>query len=254
MNHTFKKRFGQNFLTDKNLISKIVSAAKISDQHVIEIGPGQGALTKELVKYAKKVTAYEIDSSLAITLDELVKQNSNLEVIYQDILIAELNKEDEISVIGNIPYNITTPIIFKLTAYDNIKSITLMMQEEVADRILAKSSTKEYNALSVILQEQYQISKIVKVNKKLFYPIPKVDSVVIQMIPVKTPEKGFINFVKAAFSQKRKTLANNLFNTFNIPKEKTQQVLHTMNLNENIRAEAIEQHMFKKLMHNINDM
>jgi len=245
MKHQFKKKFGQNFLKDENLLKKIVHSANINGERVIEIGPGAGALTKHLVSVASEIIAFEIDDSLEEHLNKLTENNEHLKVIYKDILEVDLDEfEKPYHVIGNIPYHITTPIIFKLSEAKNIKSITLMMQEEVGNRISANPNTKEYNALSVILQHQYDIEKIVKVNRKMFYPVPNVDSVVLRFTPKREVDIEFIQFVKACFKQKRKTLANNLFDQRNIPKETTHQILKTLGLSLNSRAEALNLHNF----------
>lgn len=245
MKHQFKKKFGQNFLKDENLLKKIVNHANINGERVIEIGPGAGALTKQLLEVASEIIAFEIDTSLEEHLNKLTKNNKHLKIIYKDILEVDLNEfEEPYHVIGNIPYHITTPIIFKLSEANNIKSITLMMQEEVGNRISAKPNTKEYNALSVILQHQYYIEKIVKVNRKMFYPIPNVDSIVLKFTPKSDVDIDFIQFVKACFKQKRKTLANNLYDQRNIPKETTYDILKTLGLSVNSRAEALNLHNF----------
>jgi len=245
MNHQFKKKFGQNFIRDENLLKKIVSLSNLNDQDVVEIGPGMGALTKHIVEVAASLKAFEIDPALKPTLDELQKKHSNLKIIYQDILTVDLHTfKKPFHVIGNIPYNITTPIIFKLSEVDEIKSITLMMQEEVGNRILALPNTKEYNALSVILQHQYKVEKLIKVNKKMFYPVPKIDSVVIKMTPQKATDPVFNEFVKKCFKQKRKTLVNNLSKQLNIDKNSIQEALKKLGVDENIRAEALNLHNF----------
>jgi 16S rRNA (adenine1518-N6/adenine1519-N6)-dimethyltransferase len=148
--HIMKKKFGQNFLTDKNLLNKIVTSAKIDGKDVLEIGPGQGALTNYLVKYANTVTAYEVDNDLTTFLRNLESKYDNLTVIFQDILEVDLPSDKEYHVVANIPYNITSPIIFKILDIENIKSATLMVQKEVCDRITSLPNSKTYNALSVI--------------------------------------------------------------------------------------------------------
>jgi 16S rRNA (adenine1518-N6/adenine1519-N6)-dimethyltransferase len=253
MAHQFKKKFGQNFLRDENLLKKIVQDASISDEDVIEIGPGMGALTKHIVLYAKTVTAYEVDTSLKTTLNQFIEKHKNLQVIYQDILDVDLSVyEFPISVIGNIPYNITSPIIFKLIEYHNIHKIVIMIQKEVANRIVAKPNTKDYNGLSVILQTCFKIEKIVDVNKKMFYPVPKVDSAVIKMTKITPLDKAFQTFVKACFKQKRKTLANNLLEANIVDKKSLFEHLKQLNYKEDIRAEALTPEDFKHLFQRIN--
>jgi 16S rRNA (adenine1518-N6/adenine1519-N6)-dimethyltransferase len=247
MSHQFKKRFGQNFLKDENLLKKIVSSANLKGENVIEIGPGMGALTKYIVKDASFVYAYEVDTTLKTHLSEMF-HNDNIIIFFEDFLEADLSHyQGDISVIGNIPYNITSPIIFKLIETDAVKKITIMIQKEVGERITAQPNTKAYNALSVILQTSYDIKKIVDVNKKMFYPVPKVDSVVIQMIKKTHLDEDFQTFVKACFKQKRKTLANNLLEALISDKETLYKVLNSLNYTNDVRAEAIKQTDFINL-------
>jgi 16S rRNA (adenine1518-N6/adenine1519-N6)-dimethyltransferase len=248
MSHQFKKRFGQNFLKDENLLKKIVSSANLKGENVIEIGPGMGALTKYIVKDAAFLNAYEVDTSLKGHLSTLFQNQNNIEIIYEDFLEADLSHyQGDISVIGNIPYNITSPIIFKLIETDAVKKITIMIQKEIGDRITAHPNTKAYNALSVILQTSYDIKKIVDVNKKMFYPVPKVDSIVIQMIKKTHLNEDFQSFVKVCFKQKRKTLANNLLEAHISDKETLHKILKSLNYTNDIRAEAIKQTDFINL-------
>lgn len=248
MTHQFKKKFGQNFLKDENLLKKIVHDAAIFNEEVIEIGPGMGALTKHIVHDAKFVTAYEVDTSLKPTLDKLIEKHNNLQVVFSDILEADLSiYKNPVSVIGNIPYNITSPIIFKLIEVKNVQKIVIMIQKEVANRIVAKPNTKEYNALSVMLQTCFHIEKIVDVNKKMFYPIPKVDSAVIKMTKKVELDKSFQIFVKACFKQKRKTLANNLLEANIVEKENLFVHLKKLQYKDDIRAEALTPDDFTKL-------
>ncbi|MGI6787361.1 MAG: 16S rRNA (adenine(1518)-N(6)/adenine(1519)-N(6))-dimethyltransferase RsmA [Acholeplasmataceae bacterium] len=240
-----KKKFGQNFITDTNLINKIVSSAKIDNKNVIEVGPGRGALTKELTKRAKKVIAYEIDHDLAIYLDEIQKEFNNLEIIYDDFLKSEITSDEKWELIGNLPYYITTPILFNFLENNIYSSATIMVQKEVGDRIISPPNSKKYNALSVIVQYLTKVEKVVNVSKKLFYPQPKVDSVVIRLEKrnnrqINTEkETKFFEFIKASFTQKRKTLTNNLSEYYKKEKNEINIVLRENNLNDNIRAEQL---------------
>ncbi|MDY0074579.1 MAG: 16S rRNA (adenine(1518)-N(6)/adenine(1519)-N(6))-dimethyltransferase RsmA [Acholeplasmataceae bacterium] len=254
MQHQAKKRFGQNFLRDKNLLSKIVRESNIENKHVIEVGPGQGALTSYLAETAADVVAYEIDTSLAPHLNVLTNQYPNLKIIYQDFLDVDLSKEEhELHVVANVPYYITTPILFKLLEVDQIRTATLMIQKEVCDRLLAQPNTKAYNALSVILQYQARVNKMMDVKRQLFYPVPNVDSAVIRIEKRETPllnEKKkdfFIDLVKAAFKQKRKTLVNNLFEAFHISKKDIENYLIQLNISTQTRAEALSLETFIQL-------
>lgn len=252
-----KKKFGQNFITDTNLINKIVSSSKIDDKNVIEVGPGRGALTKELVKRAKMVIAYEIDKDLTIYLDELVRNNDNLEVIYKDFLSIDFKSDKKWELIGNLPYYITTPILFKFLENNVYNSATIMVQKEVGERLISKPNSKKYNALSVIVQYLTNVERVVNISKKLFFPVPKVDSVVIRLekknnreIPLEK-EQDFLKFVKACFTQKRKTLANNLTESYNQNKEAINALLRVNQFNESVRAEQLSLNDFINLFNQI---
>lgn len=239
-----KKKFGQNFLRDKNLLKKIVDSALIKDKDVIEIGPGMGALTTFLIEQAKSLVAYEVDLELEDFLRNLEQQNSNFKVVFKDILKVDLSGNNEMHVVANIPYNITSPIIFKIIESKNIKSATLMVQKEVCDRILASPGTKDYNALSIIIQYFMDVKRVVNVSKKMFYPVPKVDSAVFRMVRKEKTledreEELFLSIVKASFHQKRKTISNNLSFGFNLDKSELNDFLDSLNIDSNLRAETI---------------
>ncbi len=244
MNHYAKKKFGQNFLTDKNILKKIVSEAQIDQKHVIEIGPGLGSLTHFIASQAKQVIAYEIDQSLKPFLDRLEEDHPNLRMVYQDFLIADLNKEETWHVVANVPYYITTPIIFKILETPNIQSATLMIQKEVMERLVAKPNTKAYNALSILIQYQTDIKKVMDVKRHLFQPAPHVDSAVIRMVKKNTPMSDhqshvFYRWIKEAFRQKRKTLMNNLHQAYQLPKGDIEKKLIESGFNSDVRAEAL---------------
>ena len=252
-----KKKFGQNFLTDKNLLQKIVRDSFIIDD-CIEVGPGRGALTTYIVNSARNVVAYEIDYSLKTILDSIAFNNSNLKIVYKDFLEVDLfeekkthNLSDNVTLIGNLPYYITTPIIFKFIEASFIKKAIIMVQKEVGDRINAQVNTKQYNALSVIIQYQAEVKKIVNVDRKMFVPTPNVDSIVISIVKKDNIDdvfkQKFIYFVKSAFAQKRKTLVNNLAKSIKISKAEIIEKLHSLSLSENIRAEQITIDTFIKL-------
>lgn len=249
MTHQPKKKFGQNFLRDKNLLQKIVRFSHIEQKNVIEIGPGQGALTQFLALHAKQVIAYEIDKELHVFLDRYETKYEHVSVRYEDFMTAEL-PTDEYHVVANVPYYITTPILFRILEADQIKTASIMIQKEVCDRLLAKPHTKAYNALSILVQYYAKASLMMNVNRKLFYPIPNVDSAVIRIEKYekralnKTKEQQFFNIVKASFKQKRKTLVNNLHQSFNIPKTDLILFLTSLGLDERIRAEQIDLETF----------
>lgn len=249
-----KKKFGQNFLRDKNLLMKIVRESNIENQFVLEVGPGQGALTEFLAREAKQVIAYEIDTSLKPILNELEKAHANLKVIYEDFMTADLKDiKEEIHVVANVPYYITTPILFKLIETKQVKTASLMIQKEVCDRLLAQPNSKAYNALSVILQYHAHVYKMVDVKRHMFFPVPNVDSAVIRIEKRETPllnaslEPLFIDIVKASFKQKRKTILNNLHEGFGLSKEHITHILEQVKIKPDTRAEALMQKEFIQL-------
>ena len=261
-NHfNFKKKYGQNFIVDKNIIHSIIKKSEIDDETlVIEIGPGAGSLTSELGKYAKNVIAYEIDETLKPILEKNI--TSNTEVIFEDFLkrdIAEDIKKynyKKLYVIANLPYYITTPIIIKLieTKIDFDK-IVVMVQKEVGDRFKAKPKTKEYNSLSVYLSYYFNITKILDVSRNVFMPKPNVDSIVVcftkkvDKLKVNN-EELFFKLIKDSFKQKRKNLRNNLkgYDLENISK-----TLSKYKLDLTVRAEALPLEIFVDIANNLEE-
>lgn len=248
-----KKKFGQNFLTDQNILSNIVSASECNkDSLVIEIGPGLGALTELLCESAGFVLAYEIDKDLIPVLNKNLNQFDNYEIINKDILEVDINSDIEkykkdyknIILVANLPYYITTPIILGLLSKTNlIKRYVMMMQVEVADRICGKPKTKDYNALSIAIGYRALASKCFNVSRKVFIPEPNVDSAVIKLDlydnpPYKAKDEGlFFTLIREAFSQRRKTLINNLSN--NYAKELILKMLDEFNIKSNVRSEEL---------------
>ena len=216
----FKKSLGQNFLIDNNIKRKIVDSASIdSESLILEVGPGNGAITKLLVEKDVPVIAFEIDTRLKSELDKI--KSDNLKVIYGDFLNVNLDdvlknyKYSNIHLIANLPYYITTPIINKVISEVCIDEMIIMVQKEVGDRFKAKPGTKDYNSLSVFLQYYFDIEKVVLVSKNSFIPMPKVDSIVVKFTRKKEllyvkDEEMFFKFVRDSFKQKRKNLRNNL--------------------------------------------
>lgn len=251
-----KKNYGQNFLVEPQIVDKIAQNAIISDQSVvIEIGPGIGALTQFLSKYAKKVIAFEIDDRLLPVLDDTLSECENVEVIHQDFLnvdLHELTKDyEEVVVAANLPYYITTPILFKIfESKANIKQITVMMQKEVADRFAAEVNTKNYNALSIISQYHYDIRSIMKISIHVFNPKPSVDSAVVRFQHKEnnlvSNEKEFFELVKACFKQRRKTILNN-YGEYLQDKQKAKEYLELANIDTKRRAESLDVNAFAKL-------
>lgn len=219
IDHKFKKQYGQNFLMDKNILDKISSSiCPGQNDLIIEIGPGSGNLTKRLKEYKANLVCFEIDKSLDKYLNLL--EDDKTKVVYEDFINVNLEEfvknynYENIYVIANIPYYITTPIIEKIT-FSNIKvkSLLLMVQKEVADRLSSTNGSREYGYITVLLNAFYNINKLFNVNRNSFYPVPNVDSAIIKL---DSKECNLLNFekfnklIKNAFRFKRKTLKNNL--------------------------------------------
>jgi len=252
----FKKSLGQNFISDKNLLNSIVRLAEIDQEdNVLEIGAGAGTLTEVLALNAKKVLSYEIDTELKDRLIDITKNYSNLEIVFQDFMT--VNERDifngkNFKVVANIPYYITTPIIFKLlNVKERISSMMFMVQKEVAVRFASKEGSKEYGIPSIMLQAIADVSVAKVVPKECFTPMPKVDSALMK-IELKDKFKienfeYFSKLVHSAFAMRRKTLVNNLTKNFNIEKEILINNLKKINYNENIRPEQISVENYVKL-------
>lgn len=248
-NFVFKKKYGQNFLLDHNILDNMLKQVSVSKNDlVIEVGVGAGALTKKLAKKAKIVLGYEIDVTLKNSLNEILKDDDNVTIIYEDFLKRDVKKDvsnftyDNLYVISNLPYYITTPIITKfIDEKIDVTKIIVMVQKEVADRFAAKTGTKAYNSLTVFLNYYFDIKKEFVVSKNVFYPKPNVDSAVVSfkkktnLITLKD-DSFFFKLVKDAFVQKRKTLKNNLRN---YDLEKINKIMSGFNKNVNYRAENI---------------
>ena len=253
----FKKKFGQNFLTDDNILNNIVKSADVDkDTLVIEIGCGAGALTKKIIEYTDMVIGYEIDETLKPILNTI-----NANIIFDDFLKRDI-KEDikkynykKLYVIANLPYYITTPIINKIITDNlNVDKIVVMVQKEVGDRFSAKPNTKEYNSLTVFINYYFNVNKLFVVSKNVFIPKPNVDSIVICLNKKEEKlnvinEELFFKLIRDSFTQKRKTLKNNLKNyNFNIISE----VLKENNYNDDVRAESLPLEMFVKISNRLS--
>lgn len=259
-----KKRLGQNFLTDGEVISDILDYADIKPEDtVIEIGPGVGFVTEQLVKYAKKVVAIELDEE---AIKELQKLDApNLEIIHRDILKTDLSElcEGHVKVVANIPYYITSPIIAHLLGEiddlnnanrNKITDIVLMVQEEVANRMAANenSSGKQYGLLTILSQFWAEVEIMRTVGRRAFFPAPKVTSAIVKLVVRKEPKLALSDYshfrrvVKAAFAQRRKNLKNCLLNG-GFPKEKVLSAMAHLGLDENIRGEKLSIEMFGEL-------
>ena len=261
---TFKKGLGQNFLTSGDILERIADSAGDADSAgggIIEVGPGFGALTQRLAQHAEKVVAIEIDERLIEVLSYTLSDLDNVKIVQGDILkidLAELIKTEfdgkRVSLAANLPYYITTPIIVKLLEERlPLESITVLVQKEVADRIAAKPATKDYGALSVLCQYFTKPEIIAKVPAALFVPPPKVDSAVVrlEMLPepsVKaTDEDMFFKTVRAAFSQRRKTLLNCLCSFFGLPKDELKKIGDEVGIDLSRRGETLSLDEFARL-------
>ena len=263
---TFKKSFGQNFLTDTNILQKIVDTAEIDKNvNVIEIGPGIGALTEFLAENAAEVMAFEIDDRLVPILEDTLHDHDNVNVINEDVLKADLqtrvkefkNPELPIKVVANLPYYITTPILMHLIESKiPFAEFVVMMQKEVADRISAEPNTKAYGSLSIAVQ-YYMTAKVAfVVPRTVFVPAPNVDSAILKMTRRKQPlvevkdEDFFFRVSKASFVHRRKTLWNNLTSHFGKSEEvknKLEQALENAAIKPSIRGEALSISDFARL-------
>lgn len=258
-NFRFKKALGQNFLSDKNLLKSLVGLTPITEEsNILEVGLGKGALTEVLVSKAKKVVGYEIDKELIPILSEKFEDAKNFKLVFADGLKTDIKQIEQdfnferFSVIANIPYYITSPLIFKfLEETSNVDFLAVMVQKEVAERIVAQKATENYGALSVICQfhANCKIKKIV--SKKLFFPVPKVDSAFIVLEKNKNFNFEYSFLVRSAFAMRRKTLINNLTAAYGISKDVLASIFKQLNFNENARAENLSPDEFFLLLQQI---
>ncbi len=257
----FTKKFGQNFISDSNLLDAIVDDANISAEDIVlEIGAGAGTLTKSLAKKAKKVVAYEIDKNLVGVLYENLSDVDNVELRFMDFMKESIDTlKSEFStakVVANLPYYITTPVIMRLLENGIGKSITVMVQKEVADRLTANPGNKDYSAITVKVKSLGGAVVTRKVLRNMFYPIPNVDSAVVRL-DVKPIYRGkneqFTDkVVKTAFLMRRKTLINNL-TSLNFTKEELSEVLVEMGIDLNARGETLSPEQFVALSDKLID-
>lgn len=260
----FQKRFGQNFLVDARVLDKIIQSAGVTKEDcVLEVGPGIGTMTQALSEAARQVVAVEIDDHLIPILQETLKECPNVKVIHGDILktdvkaIAdEYNEGCPLHVIANLPYYITTPIIMGLFESGvPLKSITIMVQKEVADRMKAEPGTKDYGALSLAVQYYAEPYLAANVPPNCFIPRPNVGSAVIRLTRHEQPpvqvadEKLMFRLIRAAFNQRRKTLANSLNNSPELffPKEQIQEAIAALDVSPSVRGEALSLEQFAQL-------
>ena len=252
----FKKKFGQNFLKDNNILNKIADSVEVtSDDMVIEIGPGGGALTSKLIEKTKNLVCFEIDTELVSELKKY--EDLGARIIYKDFLTQDVNsiikdyKYKSLYMIANLPYYITTPIITKIID-DNIpaSACVFMVQKEVADRLKAQPNTKQYNSLTIFIDYYFEVKKLFDVSRNAFEPKPNVDSSIILLkkrnekkVQVKN-EEVFFKLIRDSFKFKRKTLKNNLVN-YNF--EAIDSVLKKYNLDLTVRAEALTIEIFSEI-------
>ncbi len=260
-NFNFKKKFGQNFIVDENIVNSIIDKALIdSNTLVIEIGPGAGSLTYKLALTAKQVLCYEIDESLRPILNDNLNGFSNVEIKFEDFLKADLTSDikkysyEKLYVVANLPYYITTPIIMKLIE-DNIDvdKIVVMVQKEVGNRFKATCGSKDYNSLSIYLNYYFDVRKILDVSRNVFIPKPNVDSIVVEFTKKKSNydlknKEMFFKLIRDAFTQKRKTLKNNLKN---YDLDKIETVLKNYGYDLSFRAEQIPIEVFVSISNSL---
>lgn len=247
-NFEFKKKFGQNFLSDEVLLEEIVDEAGVTENDiVVEIGAGKGALTNFLSKKAKKVISFEIDLELKDYLTEKFS-GTNVEFVFEDVMKISDEQIDmmvgeKFKLVANLPYYVTSPIITRFLQNENLNSLTVMVQEEVADRIIAKPKSKDYGVLTIICGLFGKTEKVIRVGREKFYPVPNVDSAVVKI--TKT-DKGLeteklvavIELAKKAFSMRRKKLSSNL-ESAKISKQKIESLLTQKGFSESVRAEEL---------------
>ena len=243
------KRFGQNFLIDQGILETIIEVSKCKNKDVIEVGPGLGSLTVFLLESAKSVLAYEIDNDMIKVLKSEYK-NDKFELLEQDFTKAEFNWNGKKTLVANIPYNITSNILFKIFANtDKFDRVTLMLQKEVGQRLVAPIGSKNYSKLTVtanLFATNIQLQKIVKPES--FMPSPKIDSAIVTFdLQEETPSKELVLFVKRCFMQRRKTLFNNLRNFCDPLKSK--EIIIKMNLKESVRPQELSHQQFQELFH-----
>ncbi len=260
-NFNFKKKFGQNFIVDENIINSIVTKSAIDKETlVIEIGPGAGSLTAKLAESSKQVLCYEIDTTLKEILNENLKQYNNVDIIYQDFLEADVINDikkynyTKLYIVANLPYYITTPIIINVIEKNlSVDKMVVMVQKEVGDRFKANVGTKDYNSLSIYLNYYFNVRKLMDISRNIFIPKPNVDSIVVEFTKKENNynlknEEIFFKLIRDSFTQKRKTIRNNLKN---YDLNKIEEVLKKHNQDLSTRAEQITIETFVEIANNL---
>ena len=255
---SFKKQFGQNFISDANLLKSIVAAAGVDGQSaVLEIGCGAGTLTRELSAAAGRVLGYEIDQKLAPVLEETLAGCGNVKVVFADFLRADLRGiERELgpyTVVANLPYYITSPLVMKfIEESERAEKLVIMVQDDVARRFCAKEGTADYGAITAAIARRVRAEIVRAVPRQMFTPVPGVDSAVVKLtfeegrIPVRSA-KCYRDTVRAAFLSRRKTLENNLMNAFSLTRGQAKDVLARAGVAENARGETLSPEMLARL-------
>lgn len=261
-----KKRLGQNFLVDHNVLTKIAEACAIRpEQYVVEIGPGLGGLTQELARRSRGVLAIEVDKTLEPVLQGLTAEHPNIRLLFRDVLEADIEAElskafdlsgaPEYQVCANIPYNITSPIIFRLLEKcPAMQAATLMMQKEVGARLLARPGSKDYGRLTITTAYHAEVKAVMSVSRNCFFPRPEVDSIVVRIVPHRRKlvdverEDIFDRFIRAAFQKRRKTMLNISSEFFGQDKEHSETILRQIGLAPQLRPENLSLEDFARLV------
>lgn len=252
-NFRYKKSLGQNFISDDGLLKAIVRDADVQkDDLVLEIGAGAGTLTRALAESAAEVLAFDVDEALAPVLAENLAGRDNVKVYFRDVLnmtdeeLSEITLGRKFKVVANLPYYITTPLIMRfLESGLPVASLTVMVQKEVADRLVARAGTPDYGSITLAVRLRGEAKIARKVSRKMFFPEPSVDSAVVNIV-ITDPYKDFSAYstlkklIRAGFAMRRKTLANNIVAAFAVKKEYTTKLLASFGHNENVRGEALE--------------
>lgn len=262
---TFQKKFGQNFLTDGNLLDSIVEKAGIGgNDTVVEVGCGGGTLTAAIAKKAKRVIGFEIDGNLEPVLKETLAEYDNTEIIFRDVMKVSAGEIERIAgggyaVVANLPYYITTPVLMKfLEEGENVTSVTVTVQEEVADRLCALPGTPEYGAITVAVNAAGNAEKVMRIGRNLFYPVPNVDSAVVKITidrdKYDAETRAMIrSVVRAAFQSRRKTLVNNLMQAFKISRAEAESAVAAAGIEPMTRGETLGVEDYRRLAERLKE-
>ena len=262
---TFQKKFGQNFLTDGNLLDSIVEKAGIGgNDTVVEVGCGGGTLTAAIAKKAKRVIGFEIDGNLEPVLKETLAEYDNTEIIFRDVMKVSAGEIERIAgggyaVVAKLPYYITTPVLMKfLEEGENVTSVTVTVQEEVADRLCALPGTPEYGAITVAVNAAGNAEKVMRIGRNLFYPVPNVDSAVVKITidrdKYDAETRAMIrSVVRAAFQSRRKTLVNNLMQAFKISRAEAESAVAAAGIGPMTRGETLGVEDYRRLAERLKE-